>query len=255
MLSKKLTTESDARSGFIATLQLIQTQRRKDAETQRKPKNNSFLSTSLNMLSKKLNTELTESTEIGRRLSASILPYFKTQRCKDAKNGSQYLLCVLCALSGLFAFPSRLCVFASLRFKKLQNVFQNASPLLCVLCALCGLFAFPCSLQADPWGKDADLARCRPAQASCTESQSGPGVAFSELFIRFHQEVISPADGPRSHFIPSSSQYTLDAVRRYGFFKGWMRGCDRLMRENDDPWVYKKCLTPAGQVIKYDPVK
>lgn len=149
----------------------------------------------------------------------SLLPFFKTQRCKDAKNALQFLLC------------------------------------LCVLCALCGLFASPWALQADPWGKDADIARCRPAPRSCTESQSGPGVAFSELFIRFHQEVISPADGPRSHFIPSSSQYTLDAVRRYGFFKGWMMGCDRLMRENDDPWIYKKCLNPAGQVIKYDPIK
>lgn len=221
MLSKKLTRERGTGSFFNSFPQFFKTQRRKDAETQRNPKNNAFLSSSLNTLFKKLTTELTESTEKGKRsmrlLSASILQFIETQRCKDAKNG-----------------------------------FQKVSPLLC---ALCGLFAFTCPLQADPWGKDADLARCRPAQPSCTESQSGPGVAFSELFIRFHQEVISPADGPRSHFIPSSSQYTLDSIRRYGFFKGWMRGCDRLMRENDDPWVYKKCLSPAGQIIKYDPIK
>lgn len=73
--------------------------------------------------------------------------------------------------------------------------------------------------------------------------------------IAFHQEVISPADGPRSHFLPSSSQYTLDAMRRYGFFKGYLMGCDRLMRENEDPWVYKKITLSDGTVRKLDPVR
>lgn len=72
--------------------------------------------------------------------------------------------------------------------------------------------------------------------------------------ICFHQEVISPADGPRSHFIPSSSQYTLDAMRKYGFFQGVSMGCDRLMRENKDPWVYRITFDGAGKAIKYDPV-
>ena len=67
--------------------------------------------------------------------------------------------------------------------------------------------------------------------------------------------VISPADGPRSHFIPSSSQYTYDAISRYGFFKGFILGCDRLMRENNDPWVYRTTLNPAGAVMKWDTVR
>lgn len=111
------------------------------------------------------------------------------------------------------------------------------------------------SLAADPWGKDADIAftprpRCPPYRPP-----KNIGVAISEALITFHQEVISPADGPRSHFIPSSSSYTLEAIRTYGFFKGWAMGCDRLMRENDDPWVYRKTLSPIGQVMKSDPVK
>ena len=72
--------------------------------------------------------------------------------------------------------------------------------------------------------------------------------------IRFHQEVISPADGPRSHFIPSSSQYTLESMRKYGFLQGFTMGCDRLMRENDDPWVYRKTRDSAGREMKWDPV-
>lgn len=110
-------------------------------------------------------------------------------------------------------------------------------------------------LTADPWGKDADLVKGRTI-APCCEKQCNTPVlgTFAEIMISFHQNVISPADGPRSNFIPSSSQYTLDAMRKYGFFKGFTMGCDRLMRENKDPWVYHMTLDGAGKLIKYDPV-
>lgn len=107
---------------------------------------------------------------------------------------------------------------------------------------------------ADPWGKDADLAFFEEAPQP-KAVHSGLGVKLSELLIQFHQDVISPADGPRSHFIPSSSQYTMEAIKKYGFFKGWVYGCDRLMRENSDKWVYREVLSPNGTMIKWDPVR
>lgn len=107
-------------------------------------------------------------------------------------------------------------------------------------------------LCADPWGKDADLC---VRKTPCIEEHCPSLFAqWGLLAIRFHQEVISPADGPRSHFIPSSSQYTYDAMKKYGFIQGFMRGCDRLMRENDDPWVYRKTVDGAGHPMKWDPV-
>ncbi len=114
-------------------------------------------------------------------------------------------------------------------------------------------------LFADPWGKDADLADfqtiCRrPASPSLQKCPTPLFGRFAETMISFHQDIISPADGPRSHFIPSSSQYTLDAMRKYGFFQGFAMGCDRLMRENKDSWVYRVALDSAGCPIKYDPV-
>lgn len=109
------------------------------------------------------------------------------------------------------------------------------------------------SLFADPWGIDADLANPCTYQ-ECPKKCSSPLKKFAEIMISFHQEVISPADGPRSHFMPSSSQYALDAIRKYGFFQGVSMGCDRLMRENKDPWVYRVTRDGAGKLIKYDPV-
>src|SRR5262249_13497847 len=38
--------------------------------------------------------------------------------------------------------------------------------------------------------------------------------------IRFFQIYISPIDGPRSSFYPTSSQYALEAIQKYGVFKG-----------------------------------
>lgn len=107
-------------------------------------------------------------------------------------------------------------------------------------------------LSADPWGKDADLVH--PPAPQTVPKPPTLAARLGIYAIRFHQEVISPADGPRSHFIPSSSQYTLDAINKYGFVKGFTMGCDRLMRENDEPWVYRKTRDPAGREMKYDPV-
>ncbi|CCB85524.1 MULTISPECIES: membrane protein insertion efficiency factor YidD [Parachlamydia] len=109
-------------------------------------------------------------------------------------------------------------------------------------------------LHANPWGKDADLARkqiIRPPSVACKTPLLG---YVGEKVIQFHQEVISPADGPRSNFIPSSSQYMQQAMRKYGFFQGFAMGCDRLMRENDDEWVYPTTKNSAGNVMKWDPV-
>ena len=112
------------------------------------------------------------------------------------------------------------------------------------------------ALWADPWGKDADLAYRQNREQACSERCTTPLFGpFAEVMIKFHCEVISPCDGPRSHFIPSSSYYTLDAMRKYGFFQGFAMGCDRLMRENDEEWVYQKRSIGDGTKKKYDPVK
>lgn len=100
----------------------------------------------------------------------------------------------------------------------------------------------------EPWGKDCDL------KYSPTEPDS-PKHSFVILgvkkIIQFHQQVLSPVDGPRSHFRPSSSSYMWESIAKYGFFEGYIRGCDRLLRENSDPWVYQTAIID-GQLWKID---
>lgn len=102
----------------------------------------------------------------------------------------------------------------------------------------------------EPWGKDADL-RYVSGHEEKTPQLSLLGKMMEQV-IFFHQRVISPVDGPRSHFKPSSSTYMLQAIRKYGFVKGYVMGCDRLLRENDEAWVYKTAIID-GKIWKTDP--
>ena len=99
-----------------------------------------------------------------------------------------------------------------------------------------------------PWGKDVDLIHFSKAEPKMEELSLLK--KFASVLINFHQDVVSPIDGPRSHFFPSSSQYTKEAIQKHGFFLGVALGCDRLLRENDDPWVYATCLSPDGRKLK-----
>jgi hypothetical protein len=61
--------------------------------------------------------------------------------------------------------------------------------------------------------------------------------------IRFYQRHISPAFPPRCRFIPTCSQYALEAVEKYGAVKG---GCLALRR-------FLRC-NPFYKGDRYDPV-
>ena len=103
----------------------------------------------------------------------------------------------------------------------------------------------------EPWGKDSDLISQNNIYTTPKPSQNLLNKA-AEQVILFHQNVISPVDGPRSHFRPTSARYMLLALRRHGFLKGYIKGCDRLLRENKDPWVYRTRVINRT-LYKWDP--
>lgn len=115
-------------------------------------------------------------------------------------------------------------------------------------------FFLPCVVYALPgyelpWGGDSDIHTPIPSAPPVKES---PAVFLAKKVILFHQKVLSPVDGPRSHFYPCSSQYMKLAMTKHGFWQGFFMGCDRLLREGEDPWVYRKVVI-GGKLIKFDP--
>lgn len=63
------------------------------------------------------------------------------------------------------------------------------------------------------------------------------------FLIKFYRKYISPLLGPNCRFVPTCSQYALEAVEKYGFFKGGYLSIKRIL----------KChpFHPGG----YDPLK
>src|SRR3990167_3696288 len=110
-------------------------------------------------------------------------------------------------------------------------------------------FLFSKHLYEEPFGKDIDLII---KNSKKSENKNNILINTFNKVIVFHQKVLSPVDGPRSHFRPTSSRYMQLAMQRYGFFKGYLMGCDRLLRENKDPWVYKIIVIDNFE-YKYDP--
>lgn len=109
--------------------------------------------------------------------------------------------------------------------------------ILLILCAL--------QLNAEPWGKDASMVKPSP---STRKERAG----HSEVLLRGYQRYISPVSGPRSHFYPTSSEYMRRSIAKYGFFEGLPRGCDRLLRENGERWIYP-LVYKYDAWRKYDP--
>ena len=103
----------------------------------------------------------------------------------------------------------------------------------------------------EPWGKDESLIVKKKPIPPLPQAK-GTLTKLSELIILFHQNVLSPVDGPRSHFRPTSSRYMLLAMRRHGFLKGAIMGFDRLLRENSETWVYRNIVID-DQLYKWDP--
>ena len=118
-----------------------------------------------------------------------------------------------------------------------KSIFILVLPLLCF-----------CLTYEEPWGKDSNLS----LKSKRKKESYSIFTKLADQVINFHQKVISPVDGPRSHFKPSSSQYMREAMHTYGFFKGYFMGCDRLLRENDEKWVYPT-ISENNIEFKYDP--
>lgn len=60
---------------------------------------------------------------------------------------------------------------------------------------------------------------------------------FSILFlslIRFYQVAISPLKPPSCRFTPTCSQYAIEAIKKYGPFKGLYLAIRRILRCH--PW-------------------
>lgn len=56
--------------------------------------------------------------------------------------------------------------------------------------------------------------------------------AFMLAIIRFYQQCISPLTPPACRYTPTCSQYAIEAIQKYGPFKGGWLALKRILRCN-----------------------
>ena len=63
------------------------------------------------------------------------------------------------------------------------------------------------------------------------------------VIVELHQKKLSPwrnKGGAHCRFYPSCSNYGLMAIKKYGFFIGWIKALVRIWRCN--PWNHGTCV-------------
>ncbi len=59
-------------------------------------------------------------------------------------------------------------------------------------------------------------------------------IKIAILPVKFYQYTISPLTGPTCRYTPTCSQYTIEAIREWGIFRGWWMGMRRIA--SCHPW-------------------
>lgn len=102
----------------------------------------------------------------------------------------------------------------------------------------------------DPWEKPIVIQTFEESQIrgeTCHKEANA-------YLVHLYQKAISPTTGARSHYRPSSAQYTLEAMQTRGLFLGILMGCDRLMRENSEcMWYQPLYLDVNKKWYKWNP--
>ena len=90
------------------------------------------------------------------------------------------------------------------------------------------------------------------SMAAADEKNTGQNM-LSGMF-QFYETVITPIDGDRCRMFPSCSRYLKNAVDRHGMLKGWVMGCDRLLRCGGDERRLSAPVWIDRKKHWYDPV-
>jgi hypothetical protein len=94
-----------------------------------------------------------------------------------------------------------------------------------------------------------------PAVAS-EDAPGGKGSPNPFLgLLSLYQRHISPIDGNRCPSMPSCSSYSVQAIKKHGFFIGWMMTVDRLIREGREEARISPLVFSEGKWKIYDPVE
>ncbi len=74
-------------------------------------------------------------------------------------------------------------------------------------------------------------------------------------FVSFYKKHISAVDGDRCPSLPSCASYSVKAMKKHGFFIGWVMTVDRLIHEGREETAVSPSVLSEGRWKIYDPVE
>jgi hypothetical protein len=93
----------------------------------------------------------------------------------------------------------------------------------------------------------------RPSDSPSSEEPSGFNPA--QWLLSFYKNHISPVDGGRCPSYPSCSLYAEQAMKKHGFFMGWIMTVDRLIHEGKEETAVSPYIHSDGEDLILDPVE
>ncbi len=103
-----------------------------------------------------------------------------------------------------------------------------------------------------PWDFNAGE---KASARSADDSQMSAGAKALSWGLRFYRETVSQVDGERCQMYPSCSAYSLEAIKKHGFFMGYVMTADRLIHESNEMDHAPRVKLKNGKERYYDPVE
>ena len=97
----------------------------------------------------------------------------------------------------------------------------------------------------EEWGKKTDIV----------EKQEKQDWSPGSWFVSLYRKHISAVDGDRCPSLPSCSSYSLNAMKKHGFFIGWIMTVDRLIHEGREEAEVSPLVFTEGTWKIYDTVE
>lgn len=110
---------------------------------------------------------------------------------------------------------------------------------------------------AEPWSVSSlHPVTCDLSPGHGQSALDVPGIGPSILgsWIRFYQRHMHAVTASRCIMLPSCSQYSLEAIRRYGVIIGIIMTMDRFIHEWDEP-KHAPLVKVDGKLRCFDPVE
>lgn len=92
-------------------------------------------------------------------------------------------------------------------------------------------------------------------QSDAASYENRPGLNPGAWLVSIFKEHISAVDSDRCPSIPSCSSYCVKAIKKHGFFIGWIMTVDRLIHEGSEETRSSPIVYSKGKWKIYDPVE